>query len=83
MLYAIEMLKLLESRKRIFNFDESWINWSTYIRKHWVSKNEPATINNRVIIPRIAILAAIDTSGNIYYALTQSNTDSKVLGLFL
>ena len=55
------MLKLLESKKRIFNFDESWVNWSTYIRKYWVSKNEPATINNRVIIPRIAILAAIDT----------------------
>ena len=33
--------------------------------------------------PRISVLAAIDTNGNVYSALTQVNTDERVFLLFL
>ena len=34
-------------------------------------------------MPRISLIAALDTEGRAYYSLTQANTDSKVLLVFL
>ena len=36
--YAMEMLPLLEQKKRIVNVDESWLNESTFYRKLWAPK---------------------------------------------
>ena len=34
-------------------------------------------------MPRISLIAAIDTSGNVYAALTQRNTDTDVMRLYM
>ena len=33
--------------------------------------------------PRLALIAALDTDGNVYFSLTHSNTDSDVMRLFI
>ena len=33
--------------------------------------------------PRIALIGAIDTEGDIYLALTQVNTDTEIMKLYL
>jgi hypothetical protein len=63
--------------------DETWISLTTFVRKHWAPKGQPATIASKTVSPRLAIIAAIDTDGRVWFALTQSNTDSNVFGLFL
>ena len=51
----------------------------------WCPKNAPCTITDKFMSPRLALIAALDTDGNIYFSLTHSNTDtdSDVMILFL
>ena len=81
--YAKVMLGELEQGRRVINVDESWLNESSFYRKIWASKSQPATYSLRNVSPRISLIAAIDNEGNAWYALNQSNTDSSVMLLFL
>ena len=67
----------------MINVDESWINESNFTRMMWCPGDSPATINQRAITPRLALIAALDTDGEVYFALTHANTDSDVLMLFM
>ena len=42
-----------------------------------------ATVPDKPISYRIALIAALDTEGRIYYSLTQANTDQNVMMVFL
>ena len=77
------MLDLLRNRKRILNIDETWINDTNYTRMMWCPPQTPATMTTRPISYRISMIAALDTEGCIYYSLTQANTDSDVMMIFL
>ena len=81
--YAMVMFEQLEKGQRVINVDESWLNESSFFRKIWASKSQPATYQLRNVSPRISLIAAIDNKGNAWYALNQSNTDSSVMLLFL
>ena len=81
--YALKMLPLLESGRRIINVDESWLNQTRFIRKIWVPTDTAATISDKQVQPRISLLAALDTNGGIWFALTQANTDADVMATFL
>ena len=80
--YAMEMLPLLEQKKRIVNVDESWLNESTFYRKLWAPKAAVNSVAARTVAPRLSLIAAIDTQGHVWFALTQANTDSNVLLAF-
>ena len=77
------MLELLSQTKRILNMDESWIGDSSYIRRMWCPGNSPATVTSSTVSPRLSLLAALDTDGNVWYALTQANTGQNVMLVFL
>ena len=77
------MLELLESGKHIINIDESWINDTNFTRKMWCPTDAAATITQRAVTPRLTLIAALDTEGRLYYALTHANTDSDVLLVFM
>ena len=81
--YAMEMIPLLQDGKRILNIDESWLNETNFIRKMWCPPGTTATVSQRPISHRLALIAALDTEGCIYYSLTQSNTDQNVILVFL
>ena len=42
--YAIKMIELLKSGKRIINIDESWLNETNFTRQMWCRPTSPATI---------------------------------------
>ena len=77
------MLPLLESGRRIINVDESWLNGTRFLRKMWVPADAPSTISDKQVQPRISLIAALDTDGRLYCALTQANTDQDVMLTFL
>ena len=77
------MLELLSLKKRIINVDESWVPESNYNRSMWYPKYTPCTITDKFMSPRLALIAALDTDGNVYFSLTHANTDSDVMILFL
>jgi len=79
----MKMMKLLDKGWRILNVDESFINESTYNRKMWCPTKSPCTVNEKLVIPRLALIAALDTDGQVFFSLNHSNTDSEVMILFL
>ena len=74
---------MLDSDQRIINVDESWLNETNYTRMMWCPPSTPATMTSKSVAPRIALIAALDNDGKVYYSLTQTNTDSDVMMLFM
>ena len=81
--YALQLLSLLENKRRIINVDESWLNQTRFVRKMWAPSDVPGTFTDKAVQPRISLLAALDTDGRIWCALTQANTDADVMTTFL
>ena len=68
--YALKMLPLLESGRRIINVDESWLNGTHFVRRVWAPANAPATVADKQVAPRLSLIVALDTDGKIWFALT-------------
>ena len=49
----------------------------------WAPSGAAATITDKQVSPRISLILAIDTEGHIWYSLTQVNTDSDVMTMFI
>ena len=76
------MLELLEQGRRIINVDESWLNETSFYRKLWHPKAEVCSVPMQTVSPRLSLIAAMDTDGRVWFALTQANTDSDVMLLY-
>ena len=76
-------MEFLTQGKRIINVDESWIAETQYNRRMWCPVNAPCTITEHTVNPRLALIAALDTDGRVYFSLNHSNTDSDIILLFL
>ena len=77
------MLELLEQGFTIINIDESWINELDFARRKWHDRNESNSLPRKCVSPRLSVLAAIDTEGRVFMAMTTSNTTSEVVCLFV
>ena len=77
------MLELLEQGFTIMNIDESWINELDFARRKWHDRNESNSLSRKYVSPRLSVLAAIDTEGRVFMAMTTGNTTSEVVCLFV
>jgi hypothetical protein len=77
------MLHQLSEGTRIINIDQSWLNDTQFVRRCWKKRGEVNTMSQWAMNPRISVLMAIDTAGELYCALTQVNTDTKIFCLFM
>ena len=77
------MLELLEQGTRVVNVDESWINELDFARRKWHRRGESNSLARGTVSPRLSLLAAIDTDGRVFMALSTSNTTSEVVCLFV
>ena len=68
--FALRLLPLIESGKRVINVDESWLNQSKFVRRLWVPSDAAATYTDKQVAPRISLLMALDTDGRLYTSLT-------------
>ena len=82
-MYAKFMLKLLAAGTRVINVDQTWLNDLNFHRRCWAHAGDRNTRNMNSVTPRLSMLMAIDTDGNLYAALTQVNTDHRVFCLFM
>ena len=83
MLYAKKMFELLDQDKRIINIDETWLPHFDYRNKKWRKRGETNTMSSKALNPRVNMIAAVDTDGHLYMSLTQFNTDTDVMLMFL
>jgi len=49
----------------------------------WTPNNSPCTITDKPVNPRLALIAALDSDGRVFFSLTHANTDSNIIVLFL
>ena len=77
------MIELLHKGTRILNVDESFINETNFTRMMWRPPKAPGTMISKAVTPRLALIAALDTDGNVYYSLGQCNTDSDMMMLYM
>ena len=80
---AKKILELLEQGFNIINVDESWINELDFQRRKWHDRTESNSLPKKTVFPRLSLLAAIDTTGRVFMALTTINTTSEVVCLFV
>jgi len=73
-----------DHKNRVYiNIDESWLGMSDFRRMKW---RAPGTTNSVVafsMAPRVTMMVAVDSLGNVYFALSQSNSNSDTFGLFI
>ena len=81
--FALRMIPLLESGRRIINVDESWLNSTRFVSRSLIPTDSPGTYTDKQVQPRISLIVALDTDGRLWCALTQANTDSDVMTMFL
>ena len=81
--FARMMLPMLASGKRIINVDESSIPFLDFHRRCWAKRGVKNTMSVKDLTQKVNMIAAIDTEGRSYVALTQINTDSEVMVCFL
>jgi hypothetical protein len=67
----------------VVNIDEAALIDSNHSRRSWAKTNTPNSSEECQISPRISIIAGIDTNGEVYVALTQVNTNTNVMKLYM
>ena len=81
--FARRMIQLLLEGKTIINFDESWINMTDFRRRKWQAPNTTNSVAALQTADRISMIAALDSQGSVYLSLLQSNSNGRIMDIFL
>ena len=68
--YAQRFMQVLQEGKRIINVDETWLNQMEFARFKWCRKGETNSLPMKQVNPRISMIVALATTGEIYCSLT-------------
>ena len=77
------LLDLMSQGKRILNLDQSPIVECQGLQKGWCPKGEGGYVSGHIVWPRVTMMLAIDSYGNIFYSLLQANANDDTMRLFL
>ena len=66
----------------ILNIDETWLGMSDFRRMKWQPCGNNNSLAKLQLVPRISMIVGIDTSGQIYLSLVQSNSNQKIMEIF-
>ena len=81
--YAIKMIELLGQDQCILNIDETWLSRTDFRRRKWKFPGISNSVENPLINPRISIIVALSNHGDLYYAISQGNTNKESFKLFM
>ena len=81
--FAFYLLNEMLAGKRVINVDEFAVGWGVFVRKGWSIAGAPAKHSANPFGHRLSLLAAVDTDGRTYFAVSQATTDQSAFGTFL
>ena len=81
--FAKNLIQLLMSGKTLLNVDESWIGMSDFRRRKWMVHGTTNSAAKLPIAPRISMIAGLDSTGRVYLSLVQSNSNGRIIEIFL
>ena len=67
--WAVTLLRQNPINKVLLNLDESWLGMSDFRRRKWQSPASKNSVAAFQMTPRVTMLTAVDTTGNVYLAL--------------
>ena len=73
----------MKSGKVILNLDESWLNTTQFTARHWTSPTRPRLVVDRRLNYRVTLVLAIDSLGNLFYAMADVNSSNDLMLIFL
>lgn len=82
-LYAQKFLTTLDSKIKIVNVDQTWINSWDFNKKKWRVRGTTNSVKTRNSSRRLSLIVGLDTNGKLYCSVTLANTDSKIMILYL
>ena len=68
--------------KIIINVDETWIGMTDFRRRKWQVKEQYNSVAKMQVYPRVSMILGIDTRGQIYVSLIQSNSNASTMRIF-
>jgi len=81
--WAVKFLELVPRRHRVINIDETWIGMEDFRRMKWQQQPLPNSVAKKLWQPRVSLIVAFDNFGEVYLAVSQSNTNSNSILLFV
>jgi hypothetical protein len=57
------MLPILLSGKRVINVDETWVPYLDFRNHKWAPKGHCNTVSSKDLVPKVNMIAALDTLG--------------------
>lgn len=80
---ALKFINLWKKKTKFISVDETWVDASDYRRRSWQVRGCPNNPSRRKVSPRITLVVALDSDGNLYASLLQSNSNSETMALFV
>ena len=81
--FSIELLSILKKKTHVICIDETWINQTDFRRRKWQVRGRPSSVPKMQVAPRISLILALDTLGSVYMSLVQSNSNSKIMEIYI
>jgi hypothetical protein len=63
--------------------DETWLGQSDFRRMHWRPIDRNCSIPRKMIAPRISMIVAVSSHGDVWLSLTHSNSNKSMMGIFV
>jgi hypothetical protein len=73
---------LWEAGYTFLNIDETWLGMSDFRRMKWREYGSTNGVPTLALSPRISMIVGLDTLGNSYVTLTQSNSNSRIMEIY-
>jgi len=67
--FALEFFKIDLSKKVVLNIDETWLGMSDFRRTKWALPNSTNSVAQLQIVPRISMIACLDSNGQVFFSL--------------
>ena len=81
--FATKFVELAMKGKVFLNIDETWLGMSDFRRTKWQVKEVSNSTPAALMSPRLSMIVALDSQGNVYLSLNQANTNSSMTEIFL
>ena len=73
-----------DHKARVYlNIDETWLGMSDFRRMKWQAPDSTNSVAAFQLAPRVTMIVAVDSLGNVYFSLSQSNSNMALFGIFM
>ena len=73
-----------DHKQRVYlNINETWLGMSDFRRRKWQAYGTTNSVAAFSMAPRVTMTVGADSLGNVYFSLSQSNSNQATFGLFM